>query len=119
MIRIYYKTGCSKCQTALEMVSEETKEETELIEYIETRPGEKEIADLLVMLGIPAEQLVRKKEDIYIEKFSGKQLTEQDWIKILVQYPELIERPIIIYGDKAVIGRPPEKIIEFLRDKSK
>ena len=118
MIRIYYKSDCSKCQAALETISEETQEETELIEYIETRPGEKEITDLVAMLGIRAEQLVRKKEDIYIEKFSGKDLSEEEWIQALVQYPELIERPIIIYGDKAVIGRPPEKIIEFLRDKS-
>ena len=68
------------------------------------------------MLGIKAEQLVRKKESVYKELFEGKKISNSEWIKILVKHPILIERPIVVLGDKAIIGRPPETIVEFLKN---
>jgi arsenate reductase (glutaredoxin) len=65
---------------------------------------------VLKKLGIPAEELVRKKEPIYKEKFEGKKMTEEKWIKALMEYPILIQRPIIIKGDKAVFGRSEEEL---------
>ena len=67
------------------------------------------------MLGIKAIDLVRKKEALYKEKYEGRYIPPARWIKILHRNPILIERPIVIYHDKAIIGRPPEKIISFIK----
>ncbi len=115
MIKIYYKPDCSTCKTALALINETTSEEQELVEYLITAPGEEEIKQLLQMLGIKAEQLVRKKEKLYQEKYKDKKISNARWIKILSKNPVLIERPIVVYGDKAVIGRPPETIVNFLK----
>jgi arsenate reductase len=86
----------------------------EVFLYLETVPTEDEIKSVLKKLGIPAEQLIRKKEKIFKEKFEGKKMTEEKWIKAMLKYPILIERPIVIKGNKAVIGRPTEKILEII-----
>ena len=119
MLKIYFKPNCSTCQTALKLVKENTKEEIETIEYLVDVPTQKDIKEILEMLGIKAEQLVRKKESLYKENYSGKKITNSEWIKILVANPILIERPIVVLGDKAIIGRPPETIVDFLKPKKK
>ena len=65
-------------------------------------------------LGINAEQLLRKNESIYKEKYKDKKHHQNEWIKIMIAHPKLIQRPIIIKGEKAVIGRPIENLIELL-----
>lgn len=82
-------------------------------------PTEEEIKGILKMLGMSAEQLVRKKEPVYKENFQGKAFTEDEWVKILHQNPILIERPILVLNDKAIIGRPMETIVEFVKPKKK
>ena len=86
----------------------------EVFLYLETVPTEEEIKSVLKKLGIKAEELIRKKESIYKEKFMDKKMSEEKWIKAMMKYPILIERPIIIKGNKAVIGRPTEKILEII-----
>jgi arsenate reductase len=115
MIKIYFKPNCSTCRTALQLAKESTKAAFVTIEYLVNTPTEKEIKEILTMLGIKAEQLVRKKESLYKEKFEGKKITNAQWIKILHKNPILIERPIFVDGRRAVIGRPPEVIVEFLK----
>lgn len=70
------------------------------------------------MLGIKPEQLVRKKEPLYKEQYEGKKITGAQWLKILHENPILIERPILVSGDRAIIGRPVETIVEFLKPSS-
>lgn len=86
----------------------------EVVLYLENPPSKKELKVILNKLGMKASQLVRKGEKIYKENFKGKTLSEAEWLDILVQYPKLIERPIVVKGDQAVIGRPPERVIELL-----
>ena len=117
MLKVYFKANCATCQTALKLMRDNTKEKFEKIEYLVETPSEKEIKELLKMLGIKAEQLVRKKEHLYKEKYEGKKISNAEWIKILHQNPILIERPIVVSGDKAIIGRPFETIVDFLKNK--
>jgi arsenate reductase len=79
-----------------------------------TPPNADELEKIINKLGITAGELVRKSEPIYKEKYLGKKLTNKQWIKAMVKYPILIERPIIIKGKKAIIGRPVERILELL-----
>lgn len=114
MIRMLFKPTCSTCRTALALLKEHTGEKIETTEYLIEVPSEEDIRSLLKMLGMKAEQLVRKKEKIYKEKFEGKKISEDRWIKILHKNPILIERPIVIKGRKALIGRPVEKVLDIL-----
>ncbi len=113
-ITVYHNTRCSKSREACSILQEENIP-FETIEYLKTPPTEKEIISLLKMLGMKAEEIVRKGEPLYKEKFAGKKLTEAQWIKTLAKNPILIERPIVVKGNKAVIGRPPEKVLELLK----
>jgi len=113
MIKIYHNTRCSKSREVCTIL-EKKKVKTEVVEYLKTPPTESEIKDLLKMLGMKAEEIVRKGEPLYKEKFANKKLTEAQWIKALAKNPILIERPIIVKGKKAIIGRPPESVLDFI-----
>jgi arsenate reductase (glutaredoxin) len=115
MLKVYFKSSCSTCRTALQLIKSNSKEEVEIIEYLVATPTQKELKEIIKMLGIKPEELVRKKEPLYKEKYLGKKITGAEWIKILNQNPILIERPIIIKGDKAIIGRPVERIVDFVK----
>jgi arsenate reductase len=114
MLKVYFKPNCATCQTALKLIKQNSEEELDLIEYLVETPSEKEIKEILKMLGMKAEDLVRKKESLYKEKYASKKITNSEWIRILHEHPELIERPIIVKGGKAIIGRPVEKVLDIL-----
>ena len=114
MVTIYHNVRCSKSRDVCTIL-EKKKVKTEIIEYLKTPPTQKQIKELLKMLSMKAEEVVRKGEPIYKEKFASKKLTEAQWIKALAENPILIERPIIVKGNKGIIGRPPEKVLEFLK----
>ena len=114
MLKIYFKPNCSTCRTALSLLKENTDEDYELIEYLVKVPTEKEIRKLLKMLGMKAEDLVRKKEKLFKEKYEGKKISNTEWIKILHKNPILIERPIFVKEGKAIIGRPVERVLEIV-----
>jgi arsenate reductase len=112
-ITIYHNTRCSKSRDVCTLLTKK-KVKTEVIEYLKTPPTQKEIKELLKMLGLKASELVRTNEPLYKEKFEGKKITETQWLKILSENPILIQRPIIVKGNKAIIGRPAEKVLEIL-----
>ena len=114
MLKVYFKPTCSTCRTAMALIREHTDEPVKTVEYLVDVPTQKEIREILKMLGIKAEQLVRKKEKLYKEQYDGKKISDAEWVRILTRHPILIERPIVVKGRKAVIGRPPEKIIDIL-----
>jgi len=114
MLKVYFKPNCATCQTALKLMKANTKEEIQTVEYLVETPSQKEIREILKMLGMKAEQLVRKKERLYKEKYEGKKISESEWIKILNENPILIERPIVVKDGKAIIGRPIETILDIL-----
>ncbi len=110
---IYYNPHCSKCREAICLL-EDNNEEVEIIDYLKNVPTEIELANLIKKLNIKPEQLIRKNEPLFKEKFKNKSFTDAQWIKILHQYPILIERPIAVKNGKAIIGRPPQLIIDIL-----
>ena len=98
----------------MKLMKDNTVEKIETVEYLVETPSEDELREILRMLGMKAEDLVRKKEPLYKEKYEGKKISEDRWIKILHQHPILIERPIVVKDGKAIIGRPIEKILDLL-----
>lgn len=108
-MKIYHNPRCRKSRETLNII-QDSGTEVEIIKYLEDVPSEKELTDLLKKLNIPAEKLLRKTEKIFNDEFKGKELSEEEWIKIMVSNPKLIERPIVVKDDKAVLGRPPKNV---------
>ena len=110
--KVYHNPRCSKSRMALAYLEAENKE-YQVIEYLKESPTKADLENILVKLGIPAEELIRKGEPDYKEHFKGKSLSENEWIDAMHKYPKLIERPIVMLGSKAVVARPTEKIDEL------
>ena len=113
MIQIYHNPRCGKSRNCL-LSLEQTGQEFEIIKYLEENPNFEELVSLIKKLNLKPIELVRVKEQIWTENFKGKTLTDEEIIQAMVSNPILIERPILIKGDKAIIGRDPEKVADFL-----
>jgi arsenate reductase len=114
MIKILHNPRCSKSREALALLQQQALQ-VEVIEYLKNPLTADELAALLGKLGIPARQLLRSKEDEYKQLgLDDMSLSEQQLIEAMAQQPKLIERPVIIKGDKAVIGRPASNILSLL-----
>lgn len=113
MIKVYHNPRCSKSRAGLEFLSSHTTD-FKIINYIKNPLSEEELTQLISYLQIPPLALVRTKEAIWKDKFKGKTLTDQQIINAMVTYPQLIERPIVVNGSKAVIARPVDKIAQIL-----
>lgn len=113
MIQIYHNSRCGKSRNCVALV-EQSEIEFEVINYLNTPPSFKEMSDILQKLNIKPIELVRKKEKIWIENFKDKKLEDQQIIEILISNPLLIERPIVLKGNKAIIGRDLEKVAKFI-----
>lgn len=114
-ITIYHNPKCSKSRATLDLVA--GGGEVKIIEYLETPPTAKELESLVAKLGIEPEQLVRKGEDVFKKEYAGKALSRSQWLDAMVRHPILIERPIVVVGDRAVIGRPPENVRALLGER--
>ncbi|MBJ2173172.1 arsenate reductase (glutaredoxin) [Aureibaculum sp. A20] len=113
-MKIYHNNRCSKSRCGLEILNN-SKQDFEVVDYIKNPLSEDEIKDLLKKLNFSPLQLVRKNEAIWKENYKGKDLSDSEIIKAMSEHPKLIERPIVVKGDKAVIGRPPENISALLK----
>ena len=113
MIKIYHNNRCRKSREGLELL-ENSGKEFQIIKYLEDTPSKSELKEIIQLLGIKPIELIRKNEAIWKSDFKGKTLTDDDIITAMVNNPKLIERPIVINGNKAVVGRPPEVISEIL-----
>ena len=109
MIKIYHNNRCSKSRKGVQLL-EESGKEFEIIKYLENIPTQEELTNIISLLNISPIDLVRKNEKIWKENFKRKELNDMEIITAMVEFPKLIERPIVINNDKAVIGRPTEAI---------
>ncbi len=110
---IYHNPRCSKSRAALAIL-QEAGIEPDVVLYLETWPDADEIRMLLEKLGIGASQLVRRGEEAYKVEGLGTDSDDAEIIAAMARYPKLIERPVIVRGDRAVLGRPPENVLELL-----
>ena len=109
MIKIYHNPRCSKSRQGVSYLEENNKE-FEIIKYLDNPLINEELSEIVSFLNITPIELVRKNEKIWKENYKGKVLSDSEIIDAMVKNPKLIERPIIINGNKAVIGRPTENI---------
>lgn len=113
MMKIYHNSRCSKSRCALDLLKSSQKE-FEIIEYLKNPPSKSELNDIILKLAIKPIDLVRTKEPIWQENFKHKSLTDDEIIQAMCDFPQLIERPIVIDGNRAIIARDEKKIIEFI-----
>ncbi|MFA7272700.1 MAG: arsenate reductase (glutaredoxin) [Crocinitomicaceae bacterium] len=109
LIQIWHNARCSKSRNAFKWLAE-NKREAEWVDYMKNPISESDVKKVLEKLKMSAFDLVRKKEQLFLEKYSNQSFSEAEWIRILTENPQLIERPIVLKGDKAVIARPLENI---------
>jgi len=114
-ITLYHNPRCSKSRAALALLQERGIE-PRIVEYLKTPPSASQLAALVDKLGIEPEALVRKGEEEFKQRYQNRILNADEWLAALAQYPILIERPIAVRGSRAVIGRPPERVLELVDD---
>jgi len=113
-VTIYHNPRCSKSRKTLELL-EQHQQQPQVVEYLKTPPDANTLKQLLKQLGITARELLRSQEEEY--KLAGLDdltLNEDAIIAAMMKYPKLIERPIVVIGNKAIIGRPPEKVLDLI-----
>ena len=113
MITIYHNSRCSKSREGICFL-ENTKQPFHIVNYLQNVPTKDELRELLKKLNISPIELVRKKETIWISDYKNKKLSDDEIIQAMIDNPKLIERPIIVNGEKAVIAKPAEKINEII-----
>ena len=113
-LTIYHNPSCTKSRATLALI-QASGHQPRVIEYLKTPPSEAELSAIVRKLGIAPLQLVRRNEQVFKDKFAGKTLSDQEWIRAMVGNPILIERPIVVRGAAAAIGRPPENVTPLLK----
>jgi len=112
-VTIYHNPRCSKSRATMALL-EERNVNPDIIEYLTNPPSEAELEQILTMLGKEPEELMRKGEDEYKQLIKDHDLPRAEQIRLMVEHPILIERPIVVSNGKAVVGRPPESVLEIL-----
>jgi len=113
-VKIFFNPSCSKCRLTMELLDNQGVE-TNVIEYLNTPPSPAELIEVLDLLGIEPRELMRQHEVPYKENnLDNPDLSREQLIQAMIDNPILIERPIVINGNKATIGRPPEKVLDIL-----
>ena len=112
-MQIYHNPRCRKSRETLELIKANGIN-PEIVLYLEEVPTKEMLKSILEKLQIPAEKLLRKGEKVFKENYKGQDHSNEDWIDIMIANPKLIERPIVIDGDKAILGRPPENVLDLI-----
>ncbi len=112
-VKIYHNPRCSKSRETLALIRSKGVE-PEVVRYLDEVPTADEIKLLLAKLDMGIQDLIRKEESLYKEKLKGLNLNIDEWINVLRENPRLIQRPIVVKGSKAIMGRPPENVLKLL-----
>jgi arsenate reductase (glutaredoxin) len=114
MIKIYHNPRCKKSRAGLQYL-EERGEEFEVIEYLKNGLSIEELKDILIKMNVKPIEIIRTQEEIYKKQFKGRNFTDEEWIRILVEIPKLIKRPLVVKGYKAVWADPPENMEKLFK----
>jgi arsenate reductase (glutaredoxin) len=109
MITIYHNPRCKKSRAGLQYLQSKT-DDIQIVEYLKNPLTEEELKKLLMLLNKKPQEMIRTQEAVYKQQFKGKNFTDDEWVKIMVENPKLIKRPIVVKGNKAVWGDPAEEI---------
>lgn len=112
-MELIHNPRCSKSRQAKQIL-EDKGVQFEVREYLKEELNQEELSTILQKLGKEPQDILRKGEAVYKENFKGKELSKEDWINAMVENPKLIERPILINGDQAIVGRPPEDVLRIV-----
>jgi arsenate reductase (glutaredoxin) len=113
MIVIYHNPRCSKSRECLNIM-ETSKYDYSSVKYMDEPLSPEKLKKILKLLKLAPIELVRKNEAIWKDTYKGKNLSDEEIINAMIEHPKLMQRPIVVNGDKAVIGRPPERVFELL-----
>ena len=113
MLKIYHNPRCAKSRAGLKYLQEKGLE-PEIRLYLKEEFTEAELADVLMRMNKAPQEIIRTQEKIYKSDFKGKNFTPEEWIKILIEYPKLIQRPIIVHNTKAIFADPAHLADEIL-----
>ncbi|MFO7592778.1 MAG: arsenate reductase (glutaredoxin) [Pseudomonadota bacterium] len=112
---LFHNPRCSKSRQTLQLLGEHNID-PEVVEYLKTPPSREQLTEILDMLGLEPRQLMRSKEPEFKELgLDNENLSREQLIEAMIATPKLIERPIVIHDGKAVIGRPPEKVLDIFK----
>ncbi|MBC8404878.1 MAG: arsenate reductase (glutaredoxin) [Planctomycetes bacterium] len=114
-VKIYLNPRCSKCRLTMDLLAQNGVEPV-VVEYLETPPSAAELGEVFAKLGKPPQQMIRFKEAIAQELglSADDDRTDDEWCQLISENPALLERPIVVSGDRAVVGRPPENVLDLL-----
>lgn len=113
-VLLIHNPRCRKSRESLQLL-EKAGIQPELRLYQDNPLSARELAELIDKLKISPLELVRREEPIYKQEYKGRELSDREWIEAMVRYPKLIQRPVAILGDRAVVGRPPELVLTLLK----
>lgn len=112
-LTLWHNPRCTKSRQALALLEERGTDVT-IRRYLEDAPTLEELRAAQAALGLPAIQMMRTRESVFLDMNLGKDMPDEDLLRAMAQEPKLIERPILFAGDRALIGRPPERILDLL-----
>ena len=115
MLKIYHNPRCSKSRQGIAIL-EESGKDFETVKYLDDVLSVTDLTEIISLLGITPLELVRKNEKIWKENYKGKELSDAQIIQAMVDNPKLIERPIVVHNKKAIIGRPPENVLDLIKN---
>lgn len=112
-VTIYHNPRCQKSRQSLQILRDNGVE-PEIVEYLKEVPTKSELKTILAKLNMRPQDILRKGESVFKEKFKNMEFTDEEWLQIMTEHPKLIERPIVVKNNKAVVGRPPESVLELI-----
>ena len=112
-MKIYHNPRCRKSRETLAIIHQKDIQ-VEIIEYLTNVPSSSELKEIIIKLNISPFELIRRVEKDFKDNYKGKELSDEEWIEAMIKYPKLIERPIVVKEDRAVLGRPPENVLELI-----
>lgn len=113
-ITIFHNPSCSKSRETMSLL-EENNQIPEVVEYLKEPPGKQSLKEIIAKLGLPIRELIRTTEPVFAETgLDINSMAEDDIIDAICKHPSLLQRPIVVCGEKAIIGRPPVKVLDLL-----